>query len=154
MQYSTVLMMSIFVATAIGGATSFLGASRDDGAVGDVIQEARSSIRDTMRDLDGSYYRRSEAYDACAAAYGGRVADRKAPGDITLSCECFDKSIRLLGGLDRETALKGLGPAPGAVRNASAGPAFSITAAAGQILRRCDIEPWDGGMTGSLRGAI
>lgn len=141
MQYSTVLMFSILTAGAIGGVASYLGGGGDSESVGAAIHEARSSVRDTMREMDSSYYKRGEAYDACAQAYGGRMAGKLANGEITLSCECFDRSSGLLGGLDRETALKALGPGPGT----QPGEMIRITVAAKRVLNHCDIEPWAGG---------
>lgn|GEM_PF-1893141 len=141
MQYSTVLMFSILTAGAVGGAASYLGGGGDADSVGAAIHEARSSFRDTMREMDSSYYKRSEAYEACAQAYGGRMAGRLANGDITLSCECFDRSSSLLGGLDRETAMKALGPDP----DTNPGEKIRITVAAKRVLNHCDIEPWTGG---------
>ena len=141
MQYSTVLMFAIFTAGAVGGTASFVGSGGDTSSVGAAIGEARSAVRDKMREIDGGYYRRGEAYETCASAYGGRVAGQKANGDITLSCECFDKSIRLLGGHDRETALAALGPQPGTATASR----IRATAAAKRTLRHCDIEPWAGG---------
>lgn len=144
MQYSTVLIFSILTAGLLGGTASYFGAGGDAESVGAAIHDAKATVRDTMRELDSSYYKRGEAYAACADAYGSRMAGKKANGEITLSCECFDKSMRMLGGLDRETALKGLGPGTDAGKAASGGR-FKITATAGRVLRRCDIEPWTGG---------
>jgi hypothetical protein len=144
-QYSTVLMFSIVTAGMLGGVASYVGSGAKPESVGAAIHEAKATVRDTMRDLDGAYYRRGEAYEACATAYGGRMAGKLANGDITLSCECFDKSMQMLGGHDRETALKALGPGTGASQ-ASAGK-FKITATAGRVLRHCDIKPWTGGPT-------
>jgi len=140
-QYSTVLMFSILTAGAVGGVASYLGGGGDSESVGAAIHEARSSLRDTMREMDSSYYKRGEAYEACAQAYGGRMAGRLAIGEITLSCECFDRSSGLLGGLDRETALKALGPGP----DTNPGEKIRITVAAKRVLNHCDIEPWAGG---------
>ena len=140
-QYSTVLMFSILSAGAIGGVASYLGAGGDADPVGAVIHEARSSLRDKMREMDNSYYRRGEAYEACANAYGGRMAGRLTNGDITLTCECFDRSTGMLGGLDRETALKALGPGP----DTNPEEKIRITVAAKRVLNHCDIEPWTGG---------
>lgn len=154
MQYSSVLIMSIFMAGAVGGATSFLDRGQDSGAVTAVIHEARGSIRYTMRELDSSYYRRGDAYAACASAYGHRMSGVRTKGDITLSCECFDKSIRLLRGLDRDTALLGLGPRIDDGSLAQAAAPIAITAEAGFALRRCDIEPWKGRAPDSLRGPL
>ena len=140
-QYSTVLMFSILSAGAIGGVASYLGAGGDADPVGAVIHEARSSLRDKMREMDNSYYRRGEAYEACANAYGGRMAGKLANGEITLTCECFDRSTDLLRGLDRETALKALGPGP----DTDPGEKIRITVAANRVLNHCDIEPWTGG---------
>lgn len=140
MQYSTVLMFSILTAGAVGGVASYMGGGDTD-SVGAAIHEARSSFRDTMREMDSSYYKRGAAYEACAQAYGGRMAGRLANGDITLSCECFDRSSGLLGGLDRETAIKALGPGP----DTDPGEKIRITVAARRVLNHCDIEPWAGG---------
>jgi len=140
-QYSTVLMFSILTAGVVGGTASYFGAGGDPESVGAAIHEARSSFRDKMREMDNSYYRRGEAYEACAQAYGGRMAGSMANGDITLSCECFDKSSGLLGGLDRETALKALGPGP----DTKPGEKIRITVAAKRVLNHCDIDPWTGG---------
>lgn len=141
MQYSTVLMFSILTAGLVGGTASYFGATGDPESVGAAIHEARSSLRDKMREMDNSYYKRGEAYEACAQAYGGRMAGSLANGDITLSCECFDRSSGLLGGHDRETAMKALGPGPGA----KPGGKIRLTLAAKRVLRHCDIEPWTGG---------
>lgn len=141
MQYSTVLIFSILTAGAVGGVASYLAGNGDADSVGAAIHEARSSFRDKMREMDSSYYKRGEAYEACAQAYGGRMAGRLANGDITLSCECFDRSSGLLGGLDRETAMKALGPGPAT----KPGEKIRITVSARRVLNHCDIDPWLGG---------
>lgn len=157
MQYSTALILSVLAAGAVGGAASFIDHGGDTQTVRAAFGGARSNFRETMRELDGAYYKRGDAYSACAASYGVRAANARTNGEITLSCECFDKSLRLLGGHDRETALMALGPDPD---SPASGKRFAITATAGRVLRNCDIEPWTGGdiaqdgIPGELRGSL
>lgn len=134
-------MFSILTAGSIGGVASYISGGTETDSVGAAIQGARSGFRKKMREMDSSYYRRGAAYEACAQAYGARMAGKIANGDITLSCECFDRTSGLLAGLDRETALKALGPGTAT----ASGERIRVTIAAKRVLRHCDIDPWKGG---------
>lgn len=150
MRFSLVLFSTVLAAGALGGVASHLSATGQLGTVEALVADAKSSLRDTMREMDSSYYRRGKAYATCAEAYGNRMAGIKPNAEITLSCECFDKAIVNLGGHDRDTALMALGPGSDATE-ASSGIGFTVTAQAGRLLRRCKIEPWRG--SNELRGS-
>ena len=150
MRFSLVLFSTVLASGALGGVASHLSATGQLGNVEVLVADARSSFRDTMREMDSSYYRRGAAYETCAEAYGGRMAGIKPNAEITLSCECFDKAMAMLRGHDRDTALMALGPGSTATE-ASSSIGFTVTAATGRVLRRCEIEPWRG--DAHLRGS-
>lgn len=142
MRFTLILVGTALAAASFGGAASHLHATGKLGGVDTIVGSARDTIRDTMRSMDDRYYRRGTDYATCVAAYGGRSSDYLANADITFSCECFDRQMAGLGGLDRKTAVKALGPGPDADPALWQDTDYALTATAKSVLAKCDIVAW------------
>ncbi|QKV17997.1 hypothetical protein [Oricola thermophila] len=154
MGFRLTLISAVILSGAFGGGLSYLNSGGSVGAVGDVTASARSMFRNTLRKFDSRYYTRGPDYGICVADYG-RSALGKTNAEITLACECFDKSLRILGSTDRKSALAALQPrAP--VPGGQAGDQLATlhtTAPARAVLRKCGINPTTAGIL-SMRGTM
>jgi hypothetical protein len=140
-----VLIFSILVSAGLGGAWAHFGSGSSVGSVGEVTAGASDLFRNTMRKFDARYYTRGPDYGTCMADYGRNVLG-KTNAEVVLSCECFDKSMRLLGEADRASAIDALRPNPPAAAAETAEPGAKVasvekTIAAQRVLRKCDIDP-------------
>ncbi|MCI5075837.1 hypothetical protein [Oricola sp.] len=142
MRFTLILVGTALAAGSLGGAASHLHATGKLGSVDVVIDGAKGKLRDTMRDFDGNYYERGADYATCAQAFGSRAVGYLSNSEVTFSCECFDKQMAGIGGVDRKTAIKALGPGPDATPAAARDVNYHITAVAKRILNKCDIVPW------------
>lgn len=158
MSFKVVVISVMLASGALGGGLAYFSASGTVPSVKVVTSDASDMFRSTMRKFDGRVYVRGPDYGICLADYG-RHALGKTNAEITLSCECFDKNLRLLSGTDREAAIAALNPsdvssksAPGAAGTQVADlHGTSVTAT--RVLRKCGIEPAPSGFL-SMRGTM
>jgi len=152
--FKTTLIGAILLSGVFGGGLAYVNSSGNINSVGDVTTSAKSMFRSTMRSFDKRYYTRGPDYGICVADYG-RGALGKTNAEITLACECFDKSLRMMGGTDQKSARAALRPQAVAT-GGNAGDQIAAqhaTAAAKAVLDKCEIEPSTGNFL-SMRGSM
>ena len=143
MGFKTTLIGAVLLSGALGGGLAYVKSSGGVSSVGDVTVSAKNMFRNTMRSFDKRYYTRGPDYGICVADYG-RGALGKTNAEITLACECFDKSLRMMSGTDRDSARAALRPPAPAIDSARSGDqvaALHATAAAKAVLDKCGIKP-------------
>ncbi|GAB4352116.1 MAG: hypothetical protein Kow0026_09530 [Oricola sp.] len=154
MGFKTTLIGAVLLSGAFGGGLAYVNSSGGIDSVGDVTASARNVFRSTMRKFDNRYYTRGPDYGICVADYG-RGAIGKTNAEITLACECFDKSLRALRGADQESARIALQP-PSPPPGGQAGDQVATlrtTPAAKAVLDKCGIKPPRAGFL-SMRGTM
>jgi hypothetical protein len=152
--FKTTLIGAILLSGAFGGGLAYVNSSGNINSVGDVTTSAKNMFRSTMRSFDKRYYTRGPDFGICVADYG-RGALGKTNAEITLACECFDKSLRMMSGADQDSARAALRP-PSPAAGGDAGDqlaAVHATAAAKAVLDKCGIEPSAPGFL-SMRGTL
>jgi len=152
--FKTTLIATVLLSGALGGGLAYFGSSGDIDSVGDVTSSAKNAFRNTLRKFDNRYYTRGPDYGLCVADYG-RGALGKTNAEITLACECFDKSLRAMRGADRKSARAALRPAapPAGAKDGDQIAELHTTAAAKAVLGKCDIKPSSAGFL-SMRGTM
>lgn len=146
MGFRLTIIASIVASAVFGGGMAYLGPARSANTMESMASRASDAVRDKMRKMDSRYYERGPDYATCATGYS-RIAPGKVNAEITFSCECFDKTAGILGGVDRASLMAALGQPP----EDSQTPAPQLTGAARQVLRKCDIELSPGEML-TMRG--
>lgn len=140
--FKTTLIGTVLLSAALGSGLAYFNSSGDINSVGDVTTSAKNVFRSTMRKFDNRYYTRGPDYGICVADYG-RSALGKTNAEITLACECFDKSLRTMRGADQDSARAALRPqAPaGGGRAGDQVAALYTTPPAKAVLDKCGINP-------------
>lgn len=152
--FKTTLIGAVMLSGALGGGLAYINSSPSINSVGDVTTSAKNAFRNTMRKFDNRYYTRGPDYGICVADYG-RGALGKTNAEITLACECFDKSLRTMRGADQESARAALRPQapPAGGHSGDQVAALHTTSPAKAVLDRCGIKPSTTGFL-SMRGTM